>query len=150
MNIEAHGHFCQRVSTRFWIRPVFSNDLFYFMSLCHLFNYADDNTITCCDTDLGVLLNKLEHDTIIAIDWFDRNFMKANPDKFRVMFLSPNNNVVFPDYISINGFNIDRHNVAKLLGVTIDDKLKFDKHVDTILCESIKAGQCNDYNSKVS
>ena len=43
--------------------------------------------------------------------------------------MSPDN---FPVCLNINGFKIDRHNVTQLLGVSIDDKLRFDKHINDI------------------
>ena len=42
---------------------------------------------------------------------------------------------VLPEYIEINDTRIKAENFVKLLGMTIDDCLKFDKHVD-ILCRS--------------
>ncbi len=39
---------------------IFQNDLFYFLvSLCILYNYADDNTLSKSDTDVKVLEYKL-------------------------------------------------------------------------------------------
>ena len=113
---------------------IFSNDLFYFITVCQLYNYADDNTFTCYDVEPNIIVDKLQRETSIAIQWFeDKNFMKANPEKFKVMFLhpprSPDN---FPVCLNINGFKIDRHNVTKLLGVSIDDKLRFDKYINDI------------------
>ncbi len=39
-----------------------------------------------------------------------------------------------PEFIEVHGTNIPCKNEVKLLGITIDDKLKFDKQVD-ILCK---------------
>ncbi len=112
---------------------IFSNDLFYFMSLCELFNYADDNTISCTAISRDEVIDKLENDTKIVIDWFEHNLMKANPDKFTVMFLTPKRAADdFPDFLFVNDYSIARHNVTKLLGVSLDDKLQFHKHVDDI------------------
>ncbi len=41
---------------------------------------------------------------------------------------------MFRVYIEINGTKIKREREIKLLGITIDEKLNFDKHVD-ILCK---------------
>ena len=41
-------------------------------------NYADDNTLTACDMSLENLLKRLEHDSPLAIEWFQNNYMKLN------------------------------------------------------------------------
>ena len=44
-------------------------------------NFADDTTLYLCDKDLNTLINRLEHDTVLAVEWFENNFMKLNQDK---------------------------------------------------------------------
>ena len=34
-----------------------------------------------CDKDLGSLINRLEHDSFLAIEWFQNNYMKLNEGK---------------------------------------------------------------------
>ena len=41
-------------------------------------------------TTLQNVLSNLRIDCKIAIDWFEENGMKANPNKFEFMILSPN------------------------------------------------------------
>ncbi len=51
------------------------------------------------------------------------------------MFLKPlTNKQEMPKFIEINGTNIPCEKEVKLLGITIDEKLKFDKHVN-IICK---------------
>ena len=62
--------------------------------------------------------------------------MKANPEKFHVIFLCPPRCIdPFPDIFVVSDIEINRQDTAKLLhvGILIDDKLKFDTHVK-ILC----------------
>ena len=55
--------------------------------------------------------------------------MKANPDKFQVMFMCPPNALdSFPNIFVISDIEILRQHTAKLLGVIIDDKLKYDEY----------------------
>ncbi len=52
------------------------------------------------------------------------------------MFLQKfTNKEIKPEFIEVHGINIPGKNEVKLLGITIDDKLKFDKQVD-ILCKN--------------
>ncbi len=66
---------------------IFQNDLFYFLvSLCILYNYADDNTLSKSDKDVKVLEYELSIASQTAIKWFKDNFMKANAPTFQVAF----------------------------------------------------------------
>ena len=44
-------------------------------------NYADDTTFHACNSDLGNLINRFEHDSILAIEWSQSNYMKLIRDK---------------------------------------------------------------------
>ena len=49
------------------------NDLFYLTELTDVCNFVDDTTFFACVSDLKHLLYRLEHDTKLAIDWFENN-----------------------------------------------------------------------------
>ena len=57
--------------------------------------------------------HKLSNDTYVVLNWFKVNSMAANPGKFQIMFLG----------------NIRE---VKLLGITIDEKLTFTRHIANI------------------
>ena len=59
---------------------IYLNDLFYLAESTIVCNFAE-NTFYACDKDLNCLLNKLEHDSYLAIEWFENNYMKLNQDK---------------------------------------------------------------------
>ncbi len=57
--------------------------------------------------------------------------MQLNPSKFQCMFIkSLTNKEEMPKFIEINDTNVPSEKEVKLLGITIDEKLKFDKHVN--------------------
>ncbi len=59
--------------------------------------------------------------------------MEANPSKFQFMLMkSFTSKELLPNFIDINDTRIERDSQIKLLGITIDDKLKFDKHIDIL------------------
>ncbi len=58
------------------------NDIFYFMEICDLLNYADDNTLSVIRNTLNLLISALKTDAENAMLWFTQNFMQANPTKF--------------------------------------------------------------------
>ena len=41
-------------------------------------NFSDDTTFHTCDSRLEDLVNRLEHDANLAIEWFDCNDIKLN------------------------------------------------------------------------
>jgi hypothetical protein len=63
---------------------IFINDIFYFIEYGTLYNYADDNTLSYVD-NYEQLIDILEKESSIVIDWFKFNCMQANPDKFQAI-----------------------------------------------------------------
>ena len=73
------------------------------------------------------LLETLERETNILLDWFKCNEMKSNTDKCHLIIVNNQDND-----IKIGNDVITSGNSVKLLGVTIDNKLNFNEHVDNI------------------
>ena len=112
---------------------IYINDLFYLFINTHPTNFADDTTLSACDVRLEDLLHNLEDDTLSAILWFDNNFMKLNQGKCH--FLT--SGTIEQLWVRVGDEMIWESKVEKLLGMTVDKKLKFDDHL-TNLCK--KAG----------
>ena len=91
-------------------------------------NYADDNTLAYAGYNIEKLITTLENDSLILIDWFTVNQMKANPDKFQAIAIG---NKSHSGNISLNlkGNIIKCEDEVKLLGVTIYFQLKFNTHI---------------------
>ena len=113
---------------------VFINDLFDDINTCQLINYADDNTLSIDGDTVHQVLDALIKDTNKAMDWFARNFMKVNPEKFQAFFLQPNNTaeVVLPNHIKIGDVAININDHVTMLGIHIDNGLTFDTHIKTL------------------
>ena len=60
---------------------IYLNDLFYIADSTNVCNFADDATFYACDKDNNSLINRLEHDSYLATEWFENNSMKLNQDK---------------------------------------------------------------------
>ena len=107
------------------------NDIFNVVDESIIYNYADDNTLSYADTDIKKVVQNLEDDSLKLLDWFDYNLMKANPDKFQALAIgkkSFDHNIIF----ELKGNRIECESYVKLLGVTIDYELNFDKHISEI------------------
>ena len=112
---------------------IFINDMFYFIKETKIANYADDNTIYTVEGNKEDLLETLENETSVILNWFRVNEMKSNDDKCHLI-------VCNQDYVSITlgKETIKNSNSVELLGIKIDAKLNFTEHV-TDLCK--KANQ---------
>ena len=64
---------------------IYLNDLFYLVESTKVYNFADDTTFFACDKDLKTLISSLEHDSHLAIEWFESNYMKLNQDKCHLL-----------------------------------------------------------------
>ena len=66
----------------------------------------------------------------MAVDWFTKNEMVVNPDKFQVIVLGNTK----PDIIFvIDSISVTPERIVNLLVVHIDDRLNFEYHIEYIL-----------------
>ena len=86
------------------------------------------------DKNINILLKSLENDNDILIKWFSDNYFKANADKFHLLISNHSKELT----IKVENEVIECCDSVKLLGITIDNELKFDEHVSK-LCK--KASQ---------
>ena len=115
---------------------IYINDIFFFIIESDIANYADDNTLYTSSRYCEETILKLEKDANILIKWFKDNGMKLNEEKCKLLILSKksNNNTE----IILGNETIKNSKSEKLLGITIDEKLTFNKHIGN-LCK--KASQ---------
>ena len=106
---------------------VYLNDLFFTNDSTEVCNFADDTSLYSCNKNLEIVLNSLEKDSNMAIKWFKNNFMKINPDKFHLLV---SGNSKEPVSIQIGGEYIQESKEELLLGITIDNQLKFKHQID--------------------
>ena len=104
-------------------------------------NHADDNTISAVGSTIPDLVDSLTEKSNLAIDWFHTNSMIVNPDKFKAIVLTKSKQDTSGIPIGLRGHCIDSQNTVTLLGITIDCKLSFGKHVSG-LCKTA-ASQLN-------
>ena len=110
---------------------IFLNDIFYFIKESKLFNYADDNTLSFSHPVFATLVNVLERESGNLVEWFTRNQMKANADKFQAVAVGERTHNEGPTF-RIGEAEIKSDETFKLLGVDIDFNLKFDTQISNI------------------
>ena len=61
------------------------NDLFFFILIASVHNFADDNTLSAYPENVSKLINILQSDSVVITGWFKKNQVIVNPDKFQVI-----------------------------------------------------------------
>ena len=117
---------------------IYLNDLFYILNDVDICNYADDTTPNVCDSSLKVVIEKLEKSSQLAIKWFNHNYMKLNAEKCEFLITGHRFEHL---WLNVGETQVWEKNQVKLLGITIDNELKFDDHITKI---------CRNANNKVS
>ena len=104
---------------------IFLNDIFYFINDISIANYADDTTTYACDKNVTSLLEILQRETSIILDWLKINEMKSNDDKCHLLVVNHEEELS----VKLGDELIDSSPSVDLLGVKIDNKLNFNEHV---------------------
>ena len=117
---------------------IFINNLFYFIKDAQLLNFAAGNTIATFSNSVDDLITDLQKESENATNWFHSYEMVVNSDKFQSIIINKFGELNNSYELLIDYHKIDQGNSVTLLGIEIDNKLNFEKHV-TALCQ--KAGR---------
>ena len=110
---------------------IFINDFLFYEFNSAVYNYADDNTLSVIGQNTSEVIQKLEHDCSMALKWFKVNKMKANAEKFQLMFL--NRNEPFVNHsMKVKDTEVHATKSIDILGVELDRNLNFDIHINKI------------------
>ena len=67
--------------------PIVFN-LFITYGYCKIYNYVDDNTLSCSGSVVNDVISDLEEATESVLRWFETNGLQTDPDKCHVMILN--------------------------------------------------------------
>ena len=109
---------------------IFINDIFFFIEQSEICNFVGDNTLYSCDKNLLGIKKNLIFDMKNILFWFKTNSFKANAGKFRFMILNRKNHR--RQRMVLNSITVKEINEVILLGITIDNKLVFKKHIENL------------------
>ena len=106
---------------------IFINDIFFFVKIGSLCNYADDNTLYAIHTDIEMVKRYLYTDFSALSTWFYENYMILNPEKCHFLCLGSKDksNQTF----TFNQTVLKHSDVEILLGIYIDSNLNFHNHM---------------------
>ena len=89
--------------------------------------YADDNTPFVVRDNITDVIKALEEIGESLANWFSNNEIKLNTDQCHLILNSQE-----PNTLKIGDLHINNSLSEKLLGITFDCKLKFNKHIEAI------------------
>ena len=110
---------------------IFINDLTLDLPLDSIL-FADDTSLYDSDTDLNKLISKFQIKFRQVKEWTDHNHLFINWSKTKIMCLS-NSTKWLPSEIDLCGNRIEVVSNFKLLGCTIDNKLTFEYHIESVI-----------------
>ena len=94
-------------------------------------NYANDNTLYISGKNMDEVFRFLKESPLVIFKWASDNQLQENASNCHVP-LSTNEHV----QVKIDTAQIENSSSEKLLGVTIDAKLSFEKHIEQIYPKS--------------
>lgn len=109
---------------------IYINDLSYSTDL-FIYLFADDTTVFIRNKNLSNLISQFKAKMEIILEWIKYNQLTINWNKSKVMFFT-NQMVDLPNILVIENNAVEVVNEFKLLGITIDNRLNFKKHIENI------------------
>ena len=111
---------------------IFLNGLFLFVENSDLSNYADDNTLHNSVNDLEKGKQTLGQDFEIVTKWFCKSYMVLNSDEYHLTCLGQ---------FVYDNTEMKNSKEEKILGVIIDNKLRFKSHVKKYVKRLLKRSE---------
>ena len=110
--------------------------------------YADDHQIYQTGKGISTVHTKLEESASSATDWYENNLLEDNLKNYQTMFIQNKYGHMKEQFscaeyntiLNLNGKIIRTSDSLKILGVTIDNKLNFNEHINDV---------CNKANQRV-
>ena len=99
-------------------------------------DFTDDNTLSAFAETVSKLINILQSDSEVITDWFKKNQIRINPDKFQIIILDKKKGDHTNENEVIDNKKIKTVTSVELLGIQLDDKLTFSPHIRNT-CKSV-------------
>ena len=106
--------------------------LFYFIKDAQLLSFMDGTTSATFSNNIDDLIADLQKEFENVIDWFRSNEMVVNLDKFQSIIINRLGKFKNSYKLLIENHKVYSKNFVTLLGIEIDNKLNFGKHLTTV------------------
>ena len=118
---------------------IFINDLFFFVKHSEIHNYADDNTLSIANTNIDIIIDKLQTDINILDAWFVNNGLLLNEKKCKFMIIEPSSaSRSHTEKLIVKGKNLEEVTQSKLLGISLDNNINMVDHIKKICTQAGK------------
>ena len=105
----------------------------------HLINYADDTSLLIREKCLYDLIEKCDTEVQHLRLWFNKNKIIVNKEKTNcVIFKTKQSNLILPNTVCINDWNLPLVTNVKFLGINIDANLSWSVHIEG-LCRRLSS-----------
>ena len=111
---------------------IFCNDLQLNLTFLSCIQFADDTSLYKGHYNLQYLKFCAEHDMQSLQDWFRANKLTLNIQKSVCILFSPNNRII-QFKLELDGLSIPQVRCTKLLGLWVDDQLRWNDHVNKLI-----------------
>ena len=108
---------------------IFCNNLHLNLMFRSSILFADDTTLYCSHTNLKYLKWCIEQDLAAISDWFRANKLTLNVAKSECLIFGPNKKSAITS-VDVEDLAIPVVNHTKFLGIWIDDKLNWKRHIE--------------------
>ena len=113
---------------------IYVNDLNFVSDVVMLIMFADDTNIFIKDKSFNKLINSLNVELEKIYMWLNTNMLTLNIVKTNYIIFGGNKNQNCPNLVpKINNVPIERVTETKFLGVIVDEKLHWKKHIDSVI-----------------
>ena len=100
---------------------------------------VDDTTLHTSGKDIMQIRNNMQESLDQVSNWCDNNHMVINPTNIKSMTITTRQKhqlSPLPFDLVLNGAKIDQVTEHRLLGITIDNKLRWDSHINNV-CKTV-------------
>jgi hypothetical protein len=104
---------------------IFINDIFNVINFGIMYLFADDMTIVFHHKNFDTINSMIDNDMKLIFKWLSVNRLIINKSKSKHMLIGLRN-----DKTIVNSFGIEQTNQFEILGVTFDNKLSFEPHIN--------------------
>ena len=114
---------------------IYMNDLNEAVESCKILSYADDTTLYFSSKHASNIQVAINNDIVKLEKWFLENKMKLNENKTEFMLVQPQSkeNRFSKIHITIKSRLIKHSETLKILGITINSKMKWDTHINDVI-----------------
>ena len=125
---------------------LYINDLHFAFSKLTVHHFADDTNLLFANKNMGTIESNVNYELKILADWLRSNKLSLNELKTELIMFHPiKKKLPRSPNIKLNNYKLKLKSHGKYLGITIDEVLSWNKHIDNL---SKKLARTNGILSK--